>query len=132
MRTFTLLFLFFAIIATYFSCQTQPYPQGKILYENFCANCHMEDGQGLGELIPPLAGADYLQKYKNTIPCIIRYGIEDTIIVNDVTYSQPMAGIEALNDVEITNVINYINTAWGNEYEAVKLIDIQNALKNCE
>ena len=33
---------------------------GKRLYEQHCQSCHMPDGKGLGKLIPPLAGADYV------------------------------------------------------------------------
>lgn len=103
----------------------QPFRQGEILYQNFCANCHMEDGSGLKGLIPPLAGADYIAADPERMACIIRYGLQDTIVVNDTVYSQPMEGIKALTDFEITNVINYINHAWGNDlgytsYEIVK------------
>ncbi len=41
-----------------YSCKETPFQQGKILYEYYCANCHMEDGSGLEGLIPPVAGAD--------------------------------------------------------------------------
>ena len=73
------------------SCQSNPYVHGEILYENFCANCHMEDGTGLIGNIPPLAGADFLKKYASDLPCIIRYGIQDTIIVNGKEYVTPVS-----------------------------------------
>ncbi len=113
------------------SCEGNPYKQGAILYENFCVNCHMEDGSGLEGLIPPLAGADYLKENNLQTACIIRKGISDTILVNGRQYTDPMAGIPQLSDFEINNIINYINHAWGNDYGYVKLEDVRQTLENC-
>ncbi len=112
-------------------CQTQPYKQGQWLYNEYCSNCHMENGQGLAGLIPPLAQADYLAEYNLQTACTIRYGLADTIQVNGKTYAQPMAGIERLNAVEITNIINYINQAWGNELGYVSLESVESQLEKC-
>ena len=113
------------------SCQDDPFKQGAILYTNFCANCHMEDGTGLEGLIPPLAGADYVEKNPLDMVCIIRYGMSGPIEVNGKQYDQPMAGIPQLSEFEIANVINYINQAWGNDYGYTKLEDIRQDLENC-
>jgi mono/diheme cytochrome c family protein len=112
-------------------CETEPYKQGRWLYEEYCGNCHMENGSGLAGLIPPLAGADYLARENLRTACIIRYGLEDTIVVNGQTYAQPMAGIGQLNEVEITNIINYINQAWGNDLGYVSLESVKNQLQSC-
>lgn len=114
------------------SCSNPPYEQGEILYQNFCGNCHMEDGKGLQGIIPPLAGADYVKHHPAGVACAIRKGIEGEIMVNDTLYNQPMAAIKALNDVEITNIINYICQAWGNDYGTVTLGDVKKALEACE
>ena len=113
------------------SCQDQPYKQGAILYSNFCANCHMEDGSGLIGNIPPLAGADYIKQDPLSIACITRKGITDTIFVNGEQYQTPMAAIPQLSEFEITNIINYINHSWGNDYGVVKLADVRERLENC-
>ncbi len=114
------------------SCQSNPYVHGEILYENFCANCHMEDGTGLIGNIPPLAGADFLTKYADQLPCIIRYGVTDTLTVNGKQYAAPMAGIPELTDIEVTNVINYINHAWGNDNGFTRPTDVQVILEGCK
>lgn len=113
-------------------CETQPYKQGRWLYGEYCSNCHMETGTGLAGLIPPLAGADYLARENLRTACIIRYGLEDTIVVNGQTYAQPMAGIGQLNEVEITNIINYINQAWGNDLGYVSLESVKMQLQSCQ
>jgi len=73
---------FFILLILFTSCGNTTYPQGKILYENFCVSCHMPDGTGLKSLIPTLVKADYLLENPLKTACIIRYGIKDTIMVN--------------------------------------------------
>lgn len=128
---FLIFFILVGLLGSYFSCQSNPYIHGEILYQNFCMNCHMEDGTGLPGNIPPLAGADFLQQHSDQIPCIIRYGIRDTIRVNDISYSTPMEGVPQLTDIEITNIINYMNHAWGNNNGFTKPTDVARILKNC-
>jgi mono/diheme cytochrome c family protein len=114
------------------SCQSNPFQQGEILYNNFCANCHMEDGAGLTGTIPPLAGADFVRDRQEELACIIRKGMEGEVVVNGVAYNQPMAGIPELTEFEIANVINYINQAWGNDYGYIKLQTIRDGLEKCD
>lgn len=129
---FTLLFLLSIITITLLiSCDYQPYKQGRNLYNYYCASCHMDDGSGLKGLYPPLAGADYLAKNQDKIACIIRYGLTDSILVNDKIYSQEMPGVKDLNDVQITNIINYVNHAWGNQLSHVKVEDLRKKLRDC-
>lgn len=124
--------LLVAVLSVFQACQDNPYQQGEILYQNFCANCHMEDGQGLQGVIPPLAGADYLRASGPRTACVIRYGLEGEITVNGRVYNQAMAGIDVLTEFEIANIINYIHHAWGNDYGYVKVQDIRSALDSCE
>lgn len=126
--SFFLLFSFFALL----NCNQKPYAHGKIMYENFCVNCHMEDGSGLIGNIPPLAGADYLTKHADQLACVIRYGLEGEITVNGKKYSAPMAGVPQLTDVEIANIINYINHEWGNDNGYTTITQVQDQLKNCQ
>lgn len=126
------LLLMAMIAAVIFSCEVKTYEHGEILYKNFCANCHMEDGTGLEGVIPPLAGADFLGTHSGQVPCIIRKGIKGPLVVNGREYNTEMAGIPQLTEFEVTNVINYINTAWGNDFEIVKHLEVREALENCE
>jgi mono/diheme cytochrome c family protein len=112
------------------SCSDK-YPQGKVLYEYHCANCHMSDGKGLASLYPPLDGADYLENNLDKLACIIKYGLDDTIVVNGNVFDQPMEGIQRLNEVEINNIINYILNAWSNDLGSVSVVDTKLILENC-
>ncbi len=113
------------------ACAGNTYVQGKRLYDIHCANCHMPDGNGLAALYPPLAGSDYLQAHQELLPCIIRHGLRDTITVKGKVYDQPMEGIKNLNEVEITNIINYINQAWGNALGETTLPQTKARLGQC-
>lgn len=134
MKTRITIAIFALLIIVFLTdCETRkPFWQGEILYTNFCVNCHMEDGTGLRGLIPPLAGADYVKADPVRMACIIRYGMEGEVVVNDTTYNQAMPGVPQLTDFEITNVINYINQAWGNDYGYVKFEDVKAALEQCQ
>lgn len=115
------------------SCQggVHPYPQGQDLYTIHCANCHMEKGQGLGQLIPPLANSDWLKANRAAAACIIRNGLADTIIVNGKSYTEQMPKNLALSETEITNILNYIATAMNDSLPVWSIPEVVNNLKNC-
>ncbi len=91
----------------------------------------MDDGLGLRGVIPPLAGADYLARDPAATACIIRYGLQGEIVVNTKTYNQPMEGISQLSEFQIANIINYINSAWGNNYGYVSVPEVRQRLAAC-
>jgi len=124
--------LVLTILAVFNSCDYQQYPQGKNLYAYFCENCHMEDGKGLKQLIPPLAGADWVRDNQNMLACVMKHGMEGEIVVNGQKYNQPMAAIEDLGPVQIANIINYINSAWGNDYGFYSVEQVKKDLKKCD
>ena len=114
------------------SCKDTPFQQGKILYQNFCANCHMDDGSGLEGLIPPVAQADYYKENVLKSACLIRYGMEGPVEVNGRTYNQPMPGTDRLTEFEIANILNYISEAWYDDLPYVKLEDVRAVLDSCK
>nr|WP_255806937.1 cytochrome c [Belliella alkalica] len=89
--------------------------EGKILYENYCGNCHQNNGTGLGKLIPPLKGSDYIGNNPKRTARIIKYGLAGPIVVNGVTYNQPMPANPNLTNMEIAHIVTYIFNIWGNE-----------------
>jgi mono/diheme cytochrome c family protein len=101
-------------------CFTNKQHQGERLYVQHCAGCHGEQGEGLGRLIPPLAGSDYLAGHREQLACIVRQGLRGPIVVNGVSYNQVMLGVQDttthhhLSPAQITNLLNYIEGHWGN------------------
>ena len=113
-------------------CSETPYPQGKLIYEYKCGNCHMNDGSGLVGNIPPLAQADWLVEHREDIACVIRYGQQGPIEVNELPYNGIMQGFPELSNTELTNVANYILSAWGNNLPPLKASRIGDMLEDCE
>lgn len=113
------------------SCGEVPRSQGKALYEAYCANCHQPDGGGLVGNIPPLDQADWLITNRNEIACIIRYGMKGPMEVNGLKYNGIMAGAHRITDAEITNITNYILTAWNNDMEPIGATQVSEQLKAC-
>mgnify|MGYP002777000434 CR=1 FL=1 len=102
-------------------CFTSHERGGQALYEQHCANCHGLDGKGLGRLMPPLAGADYLAANRAALPCIVRQGLRGPISVNGQRYDglMPAIGPETLSDADVANVLNYIRQSWGNRADGL-------------
>ncbi|MFY0593494.1 c-type cytochrome [Roseivirga sp.] len=103
---------------------------GQQLYTRYCINCHMEDGQGLGKLIPPLKDADYLLNNILATSRIIKYGMKGPILVNGQEYNQPMPGNPSLTPFEILELQVYISNAWGNESKVLSLKEVEDYLKS--
>lgn len=129
-RALSLVFSF-AVTTFVFSCQTNPYHDGEALYKTQCANCHMDSGEGLSALIPTLAKADYLMKHRDQLPCILWHGLSDTIAVNGKIYAEQMPANPALTEVDIANILNYVNTAWGNNNPLYSLEEVKRMLERC-
>ena len=123
-------FLFYFFIIGLLSCNTNDFAQGKKLYTKYCSNCHADDGSGLNLLIPPISNSDYYINNQDKISCIIKFGIKDTILVNGKKFNQSMVGIN-MSPVQITNLINYMNSSWGYKLPIKKYKDIKLELEQC-
>ncbi|UKJ05959.1 c-type cytochrome [Solitalea lacus] len=109
----------------------QYYSEGLYLYQKYCQNCHMDSGKGLGELIPPLAGSDYLTKHTNQIACLIKNGKRNKMLVNGKEYDGIMPG-NNLSTIEIAEIITYITNSWGNKLPTYSINQVELDLKKCQ
>ena len=128
----------FCLLNILFSCQNEAeieykryFIQGRNIYQNQCKNCHAENGEGLGALIPPLKEADYLRKNKSQLTCIIRNGLKDTIRVNGKTYTSQMPAQTQLAPIEIAEVITYITNSFGNKQGIYHTEKVDSDLGSC-
>ena len=102
--------------------------RGKAVYTTNCQSCHMDEGQGLSGVFPPLAKADYLMAdVKRSIQQII-YGANIEMKVNGTMYNTEMAPID-LKDGEVSDVLNYVRNSFGNKGKAVTPDDVKAARK---
>lgn len=108
------------------------YSLGLKLYQARCAACHGDQGEPRAKLYPPLKNSDYLKNNQSSIPCIIKHGLEGEIIVNGQSYNAKMVGHSDLSALEISQLINYINNSWGNDYGFTSLEKVKTQLENCQ
>lgn len=100
-------------------------------YTTHCGKCHGKEGEGIGALVPPLAGTDWLEENHAELPCIIRYGLHDSIQVNGVWYDEQMLGIDYLTDVQVFNITNYVTKKFTAEQKFYTQDEVQSILDDC-
>jgi nitrite reductase (NO-forming) len=98
--------------------------RGEEIYINYCLSCHMDKGQGIESVYPPLAKSDYLMADKKRAIRQVLYGANGEMVVNGKTYNLEMTGFD-LNDQEVSDVLNYIRNSWGNKGEPVKPVEVK-------
>jgi len=98
---------------------------GGQLYRTSCASCHQNNGQGLPNLFPPLAG-DPVVTAKDPTEQIrtVLFGKQGSTI-NGVAYQAQMpAWADQLSNNEIAAVINHERTSWGNNAPTITASDV--------
>lgn len=126
MKIFTGIIGLFVLFEGIWLYQKKPLEQsianGKEIYKDFCIQCHLDTGEGVSGVFPPLAKSDFLV---NNIEISIRglkYGMTGPIVVNGEEYDGVM-GDQGLGDDEIADVLNYILNSWGNQYNEIITIE---------
>jgi mono/diheme cytochrome c family protein len=100
-------------------------------YQTHCANCHQADGKGLAGLYPPIT-ADFL-KNKNDLACLIRYGMSQPIVVNGKSYNRPMPANPTLKELDVAEIVTYVQVTWGNPNAAMMPVDsAKTILERCQ
>lgn len=92
--------------------------RGKEVYVAQCLSCHLDEGQGIEDIYPPLAKSDYLMADKKRSIQQVLYGITGAIKVKGKTYDLEMTGFD-LTDQEASDVLNYVRNTWGNKGAAI-------------
>ena len=117
MKVFLIIYLFFISFIFNFIQKEKSFEEsisdGKLIYEDFCIQCHLFNGEGIEKIYPPLNNSDYLLKNLDKSIYSIKYGLTGEIIVNGIKYNGVMAS-QGLEDDEIADVMNYITNSWDN------------------
>lgn len=87
--------------------------RGKEIYLQQCITCHMEQGEGLSGVFPPLAKSDYMLADKKRAMQQILYGVSGEMTVNGIVYNNAMTGFD-LGDEQLSDLMNYIYNSFGN------------------
>lgn len=102
--------------------------RGQEIYIAQCMSCHMENGEGIEDVYPPLAKSDYLMADKNRSIQNVIHGLSGEIVVNGKPYNTEMTAFD-LSDEQVSDVLNYIRNSWGNKGKAVTTGDVAAARK---
>ncbi len=103
---------------------------GYTVYKNECAQCHGTNGEGIRDLIPPIADADFAKENFDSLACWLKNGLNRPITVNGKQYDQPMYPSK-LNDVQIANVINFIEKEYLHTGKKVSSATVRESLNGC-
>jgi len=96
--------------------------RGRLIYDEFCIQCHGADGKGIKKIFPPLDGADWLTEKRTESIHAVKYGQSGEIVVNGVTYNNVMPPM-GLTNKEVADVMNYVMNSWSNTQK--KMVTIQ-------
>ncbi|MGJ7490566.1 c-type cytochrome [Variovorax sp. ZT4R33] len=90
--------------------------RGARIYDQRCAYCHGDAGQGVPGAFPPLAGnrAVQLATPLNLIQVVRRGGFLPSTAGNPRPHGMPPFG-QVLDDNEIAAVLTYVRGSWGND-----------------
>lgn len=104
---------------------------GERLYLAHCANCHGKVGEGLRGVIPPLAQSDYLRQHFQKLPCLIRHGLSDSIVVNGKLYHGNMPPNTVIKEQELVQLIRFFVETWKIQAPPPSYQEIHEQLKTC-
>ena len=104
------------------------YERGAQLYEQQCAQCHGDNGEGKVNAFPPLAGnrAVAMADPTNVLRVLLQGGYLPATAGNPRPHGMPPF-LQTLNDEEIAAVTSYVRSAWGNNAGRVATIDVHRA-----
>ncbi len=139
MRSKLIIVVFFsAVLAVIYSCQSrgqinqaQYASNGKDLYLANCQNCHGVNGEGLGDLIPPLNDTLFLKSNKEKLACFIKNGVSQEMRINGKTYDGKMPGFSHLESIDIAQIITYITNSFGNKQGVYPYEKVATDLTKC-
>lgn len=107
---------------------TESIARGKNIYVAQCITCHMEAGEGIEGVYPPLAKSDYLMADKKRSAQQVLYGATGEMKVNGKVYNTEMSAFD-LTDQQASDVLNYIRNSFGNKGGAITPEEVKAARK---
>jgi len=98
---------------------------GARLYRRHCADCHGEQGEGVGLAYPALAAnrAVRMVNVANLVQVVLRGGFAPATAGNPRPVGMPPFQM-VLSDSEVAAVITHIRSAWGNQAAGVTELDV--------
>jgi mono/diheme cytochrome c family protein len=94
--------------------------RGAKIYEQQCAQCHGDKGDGVAGAYPPLAGnrAVTLRVTSNLVQVLLHGGFAPATAGNPRPFGMPPYAT-VLSDADVAAVLSHIRASWGNRASAV-------------
>lgn len=99
--------------------------RGERIYDQRCAYCHGDAGQGVADAYPPLAGnrAVLMDSTVNLVQVLRRGGYLPATAGNPRPHGMPPFD-HVLDNADIAAVLTYIRGAWGNDAGPVGTVEV--------
>lgn len=106
------------------SNQKKAIKAGKKIFDNICATCHGNNGQGIESLAPPFINSEFISDSSDRLASIILHGLSGPIHVNGKAYnlSATMPGLAnnpEYTDKDIQNIINYLEYTFSDDPKSI-------------
>ncbi|MEO6321972.1 MAG: cytochrome c, partial [Polaromonas sp.] len=101
------------------------------LYEQHCAQCHGNKGEGVANAYPPLAGnrGVTMASTANLVQMVLNGGFAPATAGNPRPFGMPPF-VLVLNDGEVADVITHIRTSWGNQASNITAMEVNRIRAN--
>ncbi len=113
------------------AAQSTAMPRGSKLYDKHCAQCHGDNGQGVANAYPALAGnrAVLMPQKANLVQIVLNGGYAPATAGNPRPYGMPPF-VLVLTDADIADVLSHIRSSWGNRANAVSELEVNRIRSN--
>jgi mono/diheme cytochrome c family protein len=105
--------------------------RGSKLYGDNCAQCHGDQGQGVANAYPALAGnrAVLMPQTANLVQIVLNGGYAPATAGNPRPYGMPPFVLQ-LDDADVAAVLTHLRSSWGNNANAVSALEVNRIRAN--
>ena len=97
---------------------------GAETYYRYCSTCHQVDGGGAPGRFPPLKGTDWVTGDRERLVKVLLNGMEGSLQIDGQVYNGVMPQHSFLSDGDISEVLTYIRSNFGNSAGAVTVDEV--------
>lgn len=99
--------------------------RGGLGYVQFCVDCHRQDGSGVPQVFPPLAGnpAVAARDPATLLHIVLTGGRTAPTAAHPRVFAMP--GFARLRDDELAEILSFVRTSWGNGGTPVSRADVK-------
>jgi len=97
-----------------------PGSKSALLYQQYCASCHKDDGMGVKGIFPSLQTSLIVVNNPKEFVKKILSGSNGPATINGVTYDTPMPSFAFLKDDELIDITTYVRSLGSNHAAPIK------------